>query len=74
MEFLEWELLYVDYTCEKIQAQKIHTENGIPNLPTGVVVRNKGQTRFTTFNYDKLPRAEILLFQDEIHVTRFLLF
>ena len=61
------------YTCEKIQVQKIHKKNDIPNLPTGIVVRNKGENCFTTSNFDSLPRAENLLFQHEIFVTRSLL-
>jgi hypothetical protein len=73
MEFLEWKYIYVNYTCEKIQVQKTHQKNDIPNLPIGVVVRNKGENRFTTSNFDSLPRAENLLFQHEIFVTRSLL-
>ena len=57
MEILEWKHLCVNYTCEKFQVQKTHKKNDIPNLPIGVVVRNKGKNRFTTSNFDSLPRA-----------------
>lgn len=48
MEILEWKHLHVDYMCEKIQVQKTHTKNDIPNLPIGVVVRNKEENCLTT--------------------------
>jgi hypothetical protein len=52
---------------EKIKVPKTHQKNDNPNLPTGVVVRNKGENRS---NFDNLPtRAENLLFQHEIFVT-----
>jgi hypothetical protein len=56
---------------KKIQVQKIHKTNDIPSLPTGVVVRNKGENRSRNrSNFDSLPtRAENLLFQHEIFVT-----
>ena len=69
MKFLEWKHLYVVYMYGKFQVQKIHTKNNIPNLPTCVVLRNKGENHFITSNFDTLPRAENLLFQHEIFVT-----
>ena len=48
MESLEWKHLHVDYMCEKIQVQKTHTKNDIPNLPIGVVVRNKEENHLIT--------------------------
>jgi hypothetical protein len=55
VEFLEYEHLYVIYTCEKNSNSKdLQKESDIPNLPTCVVVRNKGENRF--------PRIEELLF------------
>jgi hypothetical protein len=64
MEFMELEHLYVFYTCEK-DPQK----NDISNLPKGIVVRNKGENRFTTSNFDNLPRADNVFFQYENFVT-----
>ena len=48
LEFLEWKQLHVDYMCGKIQVQKTHTRNDVPNLPTGEVVRNKEENCLTT--------------------------
>ena len=48
MKFLEQKHFYVVCMCEKFQVQKTHTKNNIPNLPTGVVVRNKEENCLTT--------------------------
>jgi hypothetical protein len=52
---------------QKNSSPKDPQKNDIPNLPTCVVVKNKGENRS---NFDSLPtRAENLLFQHEISVT-----
>jgi hypothetical protein len=50
----------------KFSSPKNAHKNHIPNLPIGVIVRNKRKNHFTTSNFDTLPRIENLLFQYEI--------
>ena len=70
MKFLEQKHFYVVCMCGKFQVQKTHTKNNIPNLPTCVVLRNKGENHFTTSNFDALLRIEFLLIHNEIFGTR----